>query len=204
MTDFEFLMALFGLLYALIVAELALKFADAIDLHGERPMGLLTPALAFLFLTDVTGFWIFVWGARGVLKVSWHSVFSGVFLAILYLIAASLIFPRGKRAWAHLDEHYWTRKRLVAAAMLIVNLLVDAALLTRATPAWNDWWFYFYFPGYAAPLAGLLLSRSKRLDYFFMAWAIFINLAAGFDLLPNSHFGSQLGLQSSTMERTTP
>jgi uncharacterized BrkB/YihY/UPF0761 family membrane protein len=98
MTDFEFLMALFGLLYALIVAELALKFADAIDVHHERPMGVLTPALAFLFLTDVTGFWVFIWGARGVLKVSWHSVFSGVFLAILYLVAASLVFPRDKRA----------------------------------------------------------------------------------------------------------
>ena len=204
MTDFEFLMALFGLLYALIVAELALKFADAIDLHRDRPMGVLTPALAFLFLTDVTGFWIFVWGARGVLKVSWHTVFSGVFLAILYLIATSLVFPRDKRAWAHLDEHYWTRKRFVAAAMLIVNLVVDAALLTRATPEWNDWWFYFYFPGYAAPLAGLLLSRSKRLDCFFMGWAIFINLTAGFDLLPNSHFGSQLGFNSATMERVTP
>jgi hypothetical protein len=32
MTDFEFLLSLFGLLYALIVAELSLKFADAIDL----------------------------------------------------------------------------------------------------------------------------------------------------------------------------
>jgi hypothetical protein len=29
-TDFEFLLSLFGLLYALIVAELSLKFADAI------------------------------------------------------------------------------------------------------------------------------------------------------------------------------
>lgn len=197
MTDFEFLMALFGLLYALIVAELALKFADAIDLHRERPMGVLTPALAFLFLTDVTGFWLFVWGARELLTVTWHTVFSGVFLAILYLIAASLIFPRDKRAWAHLDEHYWTRKRFVAGAMLTVNLVVDAALLTRRLPAWNDWWFYFYFPGYAVPLAGLVLSRSRRLDYVFLGWAIFVNLAAGFDLLPNSQFGLFSGLGSS-------
>jgi hypothetical protein len=203
MTDFEFLMALFGLLYALIVAELALKFADAIDLHRDRPMGVLTPALAFLFLTDVTSFWVFIWGARGVLKVSWHSVFSGVFLAILYLIAAALIFPRDKREWRHLDDHYWRRKRFVAGAMLIVNLAVDGALLTRAIPAWNDWWFYFYFPSYLLALIGLVLSRSKRLDYVFLGWAIFANLCAGFDLLPNSHFGSQLGLAQATMERVT-
>ena len=109
-------------------------------------MGVLTPALAFLFLTD---------------------------------------------------EHYWTRKRFVAGAMLTVNVIVDAALLSRRLPAWNDWWFYFYFPGYAAPLAGLVVSRSRRLDYVFLAWAIFVNLSAGFDLLPNSQFGLLSGLGSS-------
>jgi hypothetical protein len=197
-TDFEFLLSLFGLLYALIVAELSLKFADAIDLHRDRPMGVLTPVLAFLFLTDVTSFWLFIWGARDVLKVSWHSVFAGVFLAILYLVAASLIFPREKRAWAHLDEHYWRRKKFVAGAMLVVNLFTYGAMMTRAMPAWNDWWFYFYFGGYAVALAGLTVSRSRRLDYLFLAWAIFINLSAGFDLLPNSQFGSQVGLAKAT------
>jgi hypothetical protein len=204
MTDFEFLLALFGLLFALIVAELSLKFADAIDLHHERPMGILTPALAFLLLTDVTGFWLFIWGARGVLNVSWHSVFSGVFLAILYLVAASLIFPRDKREWRHLDDHYWSRKRFVAGAMVIVNLFVDGALMTRTMPAWNDWWFYFYFPSYLLALAGLALSRSKRLDLFFLGWAVFVNLSAGFDLLPNSQFGSQLGLGSTTIWQAAP
>jgi hypothetical protein len=161
-------------------------------------MGVLTPVLGFLLLSDVTAFWLYVWGARRVLVVSWHSIFGGVSLAILYLVAAALIFPRDKRAWAHLDEHYWTRKRFVAGAMLIVNLIADAALLTRATPAWNDWWFYFYFPSYALALLGLVLSRSRRLDYLFLAWAIFVNVSSGFDILPNSQFGSQLGLAKAT------
>ena len=39
MTDFEGLFGLFGLMFGLIVAELALKFADAIDSNRERPMG---------------------------------------------------------------------------------------------------------------------------------------------------------------------
>jgi hypothetical protein len=64
-------------------------------------------------------------------------------------------------------------------------------------------WFYFYFPSYAVALAGLVLSRSRRLDYVLLGWAIFVNLSAGFDLLPNSHFGSQLGLAQATMARVT-
>jgi|GEM_PF-2178375 len=194
MTDFEFLFALFGLLFGLIVAELSIKFADAIDFSRERPVGILTPALAFLLLTDVTTFWLFIWAARSVLTVSWPSVFSGVFLAILYFVAAALVFPRASRNVAHLDDHYWSRKRLIAGVMLFVNLVALAGMLTQAIPAWNDWWFYFYFLSYFFALAGLIISRSRRLDLFFLAWAIFVNVSSGFSFLPNSHFGEQVGL----------
>ena len=68
MSDFEGLFGLFSLMFGLIVAELAIKSADAIDSHGERPIGILTPALTFLVLTDVTSFWLWVWGARKVLQ----------------------------------------------------------------------------------------------------------------------------------------
>ena len=43
MSDFEFLFALFGLLFGLVIAELAIKFADVIDTRAERPLGVLTP-----------------------------------------------------------------------------------------------------------------------------------------------------------------
>jgi hypothetical protein len=194
MTDFEFLFALFGLLFGLIVAELSIKFADAIDSSRERPVGILTPALAFLLLTDVTSFWLFIWAVRTVLTVSWPSVFSGVLLAILYFVAASLVFPRTSRNVAHLDDHYWSRKRVIAAVMLFVNLVVMAGMLTRATPVWYDWWFYYYFLSYFLALAGLIVSSSRRLDLFLLAWAITLNVASGFSLLPNSQFGEQVGL----------
>lgn len=194
MSDFEFLFALFGLLFGLIVAELSLKFADAIELRRERPLGILTPALAFLLLTDLTNFWLFIWGSREVLTVSWRTVFVGVLLAMVYFLAASLVFPRLEGRWANLDEHYWARKRLVAGGILFVNVIITAAMLSRATPAWNDWWFYFYFPSYLAAIAGLTLSRSRRLDLIFLAWALANNLLAGSDLIPHSEFGREIGI----------
>ena len=141
-------------MFGLIVAEISLNFADAVDLRRERPIGILTPALAFLLLLDVTGFWLFIWSARRALTVAWHIVFAGVLLAVLYFMAAALLFPRHARDWRHLDDHYWSRKRFVAGAMLFVELAVSAGMLTLARPAWNDWWFYFYFVGTVAPLAG--------------------------------------------------
>ena len=198
MSDFEFLFALFGLLFGLIVAELSLKFADAIDSNHERPMGILTPALAFLVLTDLTNFWLYIWGARNVLRVTWHTVLGGVLFAFVYFLAASLVFPRTNREWSHLDDHYWSRKRIVAGVIFFVNLVVDGLLLTRATPAWNDWWFYFYFGTYIVALAGLTVSRSRRLDLIFLAVAIGNNLASGSDLFPHSQFAHEVGIVPHT------
>jgi hypothetical protein len=194
MNDFEGLFALFGLMFGLIVAELSLKMADAIDSSHERPIGILTPALAFLVLTDVTSFWLFIWAGRNVLKVNWHTVFGSVLIAIVYFLAASLVFPRTNRGSTHLDDHYWSRKRLVAGGILVANLAIYGEMLTRAIPAWNDWLFYFYFVGYLIAVAGLILSRSRRLDLVFLCWAIAINLGTGSDLLPHSGWGEQIGL----------
>ena len=194
MSDFEGLFALFGLMFGLIVAELSLKFADAIDSHQERPIGVLTPALALLVLTDITSFWLFIWAARNVLRVNWHTVFAGVLLAMVYFLAASLVFPRTKRDWEHLDDHYWSRKRVVIGGILFANLAMDSFMLTRATPEWNDWMFYFYFPAYVVALVGLIFSRSRRWDLAFLVWAIGINLASGSDILPGSRWGQQIGL----------
>ena len=198
MSDFEGIFGLLSLMFGLIVAELAIKFADAIDSHGERPVGILTPALAFLVLTDVTSFWLWVWGARKVLVINWPTVFGGVLLAFVYFLAASLVFPRTSRGWTHLDDHYWSRKRLVAAGMLLANTVMIGSMLTRATPAWNDWWFYFNFGGYLVALAGLVLSRSRRLDYVFLVWAIGINLAAGANLLHSSQWGHKIAIDFSS------
>jgi len=198
MSDFEGIFGLLSLMFGLIVAELAIKFADAIDSHGERPVGILTPALAFLVLTDVTSFWLWVWGARKVLEINWPTVFGGVLLAFVYFLAASLVFPRTSRGWTHLDDHYWSRKRLVAAGMLLANTVIIGSMLTRATPAWNDWWFYFNFGGYLVALAGLVLSRSRRLDYVFLVWAIGINFAAGANLLHSSQWGHKIAIDFSS------
>jgi hypothetical protein len=194
MSDFEGLFGLFGIMFGLIVAELSIKMADAIDSHRERPIGILTPALAFLVLTDVTSFWLDIWAARNVLTITWHTVFAGVLVAMVYFLAASLVFPRTKRDWANLDEHYWSRKRVVVCGILFGNLAIDSFMLSRAIPEWDDWMFYFYFPLYLAALAGLIFSRSRRQDILFLALAIFINLASGSDALPGSRWGQQIGL----------
>ena len=204
MTDFEGMFALFGLMFGLILAELSIKFADAIDSHYERPIGVLTPLLALLLVTDVTSFWLFAWGARNEIYVTWPTVFGGVLVAIVYFLAATLIFPRSSRVWERLDDHYWARKRLVAAGILLTNVMVEGSMMTIAVPGWTDWWFYFNFGGYAVALMGLTLSRSRRLDLLFLVWTIGINLGAGFNLTGTSEWGKQIGLRFDAQQQPAP
>jgi hypothetical protein len=194
MDDFGFLAGLFGILFGLIVAEILSKFADALDLHHRRPVGILTPLLACVVLMDATGFWIWFWSLRHVLYVQWHTVFIGIFVAGIYFLAAALVFPRGEHDWATLDEHYWARKRYVIGGILFVEGTLFAWECSRVAPAWNDWWVYFYNLPYFGSLVALLFTRSRRSDIVLLIVLATSLLATGSDLFPGSQWGYQVGI----------
>jgi hypothetical protein len=208
MSEFEFLFSVFGLLIGLTLVEIAVKFADAIDAHHRRPIGILTPLLAFFVLFDVAGYWLFAWSLRDVFHVKWHTVFIGLTVAMTYYLAASLIFPRSEGNWKNLDEHYWVRKRLVIGGVLLVEGLTMAWQWTRAVPALNDTWFWIYQVPYFGPMIALLFTRSRRADITLFAILIGMMLFSDFDLGPSSQWGRAVGIslldQASTASPAAP
>ena len=174
MSDFEGLFGLFGLMFGLIVAELALKFADAINSNRERPIGILTPALAFLVLTDVTSFWVFIWALRSALKVNWHTVLAESFQCVFSWQQA--LCSRARAADGFISTNITGRangwSRAVSCSRTRHHRHDDDA----RRPGLERFVGLFLFAGYLAALAGLALSRSRRLDYVFLIWAIGINL----------------------------
>ena len=131
MTEFEFLFSVFGLLIGLTFIEIAIKFADAIDAHARRPIGVLTPLLALFVMIDVAGYWLFSWSIRDLLHVRWRTVFVALTVAMIYYLSASMIFPRSEGEWKNLDEHYWARKRFVIGGVLLVEGATMAWQLSR-------------------------------------------------------------------------
>jgi hypothetical protein len=208
MTDFEFLFSVFGLLIGLTFIEIAIKFADAIDAHSRRPIGVLTPLLALFVMIDVAGYWLFSWSIRELLHVRWRTVFIALTVALTYYLSASMIFPRSDGEWKSLDEHYWSRKRLVIGGVLLVESATMAWQLTRAVPALDDYWFWIYQLPYFAPMAALLFTRSKRVDIALFAILIGMVLFSDFDLGPSSRWGAQVGIslghQASTSTAAAP
>jgi hypothetical protein len=210
MTDFEFLFSVFGLLIGLTFIEIAIKFADAIDAHSRRPIGVLTPLLALFVMVDVAGYWLFSWSIRELLHVRWRIVFVGLTVALIYYLSASMIFPRSEGEWKNLDDHYWARKRLVIGGILLVEGATMAWQLTRAVPALDDYWFWFYQLPYYIPMGALLFTRSRRVDIALFLILIGVQLFSDFDLGPSSRWGQQVGIslipvdQASTVAPAAP
>jgi len=193
MGDFEFLAGFYGILLGLIVAEVSVKLADAIDSHRRRPIGWLTPMLAVIVLLDVTSFWMWLWSLRDVLEVTWPTTIVSTALGITYFLAAGLVFPRTSEGWTDLDSHYWARKRLVIGALVAIDSFVLARNLLRLLPAWNDVWFFYWQGAYFGPLIALLFTRKRRWDLALLTALMIYWLLGALEMMPDSDWADRLG-----------
>lgn len=193
MGDFEFLAGFFGILLGLIVAEVAVKLADAIDSHSRRPVGWLTPMLTIVVLFDVTSFWMWLWSLRGTLEVTWSTTLISTTLGIAYFLAAALTFPRDPTHWTDLDTHYWARKRWVIGGLLAVATVVLVRNLLRLLPEWSDGWFFYWQGVYFVPLIALLFTRRRKCDLALLTILIVYWALGALSLIPDSDWATRLG-----------
>jgi len=197
MSDFEYFFSFFGLLLGLTVAEVAVRFADAIDAHKHRPIGLLTPLLAVFVLLDISSFWLFTWSARDIIQITWPTIFFALFLAILYFLSAALIFPRSDGAWKNLDEYFWTRKRYVLGGILAANVLLHLLMFTRAVPGIHEYWFFVHKLIYFGPVIWAWKTKKRGAMIAALLLAIGSYGLEYANVLPTSEWGINLGLDGT-------
>jgi hypothetical protein len=207
MSEFEFFFAFFGLIFGLIVAEVAIKFADAIDGHAHRPIGFLSPMLALFVLCDVTGYWMFIWLIRDAVFISFGTVILALAVAIAYFLSAALIFPRSEKGWATLDQHYWARRRFVLAGIFFASFLQVGILMARSVPRLDDLWFYFWMALYYGPIAVLWFSRNRRANIAALAILVGYYPLDALNIFPDSAWGVSVGAPqtpASTLDAPAP
>lgn len=129
MSAFEFFFSFYGLLLGLSVAVLATGAARAFKHRKTVRVGWLTPLLATFVALDIATFWDAAWVNFRGLPFSYGLLVGGLLIAVVYFIAASLVFPDETDADLSLDEHFWTHRRTVLILLIVANLLGGAAQL---------------------------------------------------------------------------
>ncbi|KQW80900.1 hypothetical protein [Brevundimonas sp. Root1279] len=123
MSAFEFFFSFYGLLLGLSLAVIATGAATAIQHRRKLRIGWLTPLLAVFVALDVASFWDFAWSTFRETPFSYGLLVASLVVAVVYFIAASLVFPHQIEEGMSLDDHFFANKRIVLLLTTAANAL---------------------------------------------------------------------------------
>jgi hypothetical protein len=93
-------------------------------------VGWKTPLLALFAALDIATFWDAAWTNLGEAPYSYGMLIAGLGVAIVYFIAANLIFPEPEDDAQSLDQHFAANKRAVLLLLTLANALMVALCLS--------------------------------------------------------------------------
>ena len=129
MSAFEFFFSFYGLVLGLSVAVIATGAARAFKHRKTVRVGWKTPLLAVFAAFDIATFWDAAWTNLGQAPYSYGMLIAGLAVAIVYFIAANLIFPEPEDDATSLDQHFVANKRAVLLLLTLANVLMVALCL---------------------------------------------------------------------------
>lgn len=129
MSAFEFFFSFYGLLLGLSVAVIATGVATAVQRRKLVRIGWLTPLLALFVALDIASFWDAAWTNFRHLPFSYGLLVAGLVVALVYFVAASLVFPHEIEDGQSLDDHFWANKTIVLVLLIVANLLGAGAMV---------------------------------------------------------------------------
>ena len=137
MSEFEFFFSFYGLLLGLCLAVIATGAANTIQHRRKLRIGWLTPLLAVFVALDVASFWDLAWTLFRDAPFSYGLLVASLVVAVVYFIAASLVFPHEISDGLSLDDHFWANRKVVLLLTTAANLLalLVAAPVIAAKPA---------------------------------------------------------------------
>lgn len=127
MGAFEFFFSIYGLVLGLSVTVVATGAARAFKHRRTVAVGWKTPLLAVFVLLDIVTFWDVAWTNFRTLPFSYGLLVCGLVVAVVYFIAASLVFPEPEDQAQSMDDHLWANKRTVLLLLVLANILLVIA-----------------------------------------------------------------------------
>jgi hypothetical protein len=177
MSAFEFFFSFYGLLLGLSLAVIATGAATTIQHRHKLRIGWLTPLLAIFVALDVASFWDFAWTIFRDVPFSYGLLVASLLVAVVYFIAASLVFPHEIEGGMSLDDHFRANRKIVllltAVANVLALLVALPIILAKPTATMLVINYAFGIVVYMALVVPAALTRSKTL----FAWLTGIHIA---------------------------
>ena len=181
MSAFEFFFGFFSLIMGLAVATVASGLADVLRARRVVPIGWLTPLLALLILLDISTFWVTGWTGLQNIEITYSTIYAGLVIALVYFLAAAMVFPRDASEWPSLDDYYDGHKRWVIGGILFSNTLgLLSRLMLGDRLATYDPTRLVLLALFFAVLIALLFVRNRKANIALLALHCVINVAPAF------------------------
>lgn len=177
MSAFEFFFSFYGLLLGLSVAVIATGVATAIQHRKKVRIGWLTPLLAAFVGLDIASFWDSAWVNFQHLSLSYGLLVGGLIIALVYFVAASLVFPHQIEDGDSLDDHFWANKRFVLLLLVAANTLGTAAVIAANLGREGGVILIFGYVFNLALYVGLIVPAALARKPTLFAWMIGLHVA---------------------------
>ncbi len=210
MSAFEFYFSFYGLALGLSVAVIATGLATAIQHRKAIRIGWLTPLLALFVGLDIATFWDAAWHAFRDAPFSYGMLVIGLAIALVYFIAASLVFPHQIEDGLTLDAHFWANKKIVLLLTTAANTMMVAVsafqVLGQPGAGMILLNYAIAYPLYLVLIVPAALTRSKRWFAGLVGLHVLIYLAIACLPAPQSppaqdslasELGSKVGLDAA-------
>lgn len=162
MTQFEFFMAFYGLLLGLGVAELLGGFANLLRQKSPPRLGLITPLLGAIVLTEMLANFIDAWVKFQDIAITLPTLAIPTLIGLIYFVIAVIVVPRDLSEWSELDDYMALRRRWIVGLLILANCLIASMEATRIDRTFTG--------GSSASLSRWLIGNSWLLSSYAMIW----------------------------------
>ena len=188
MDGFDYTFSLFAIILGLSIAKVLEGFAKALRHRRVVHLGWLTPLLAIFVMLDLTFFWDWTWTARADIQPRAGVLVIGLFVASLYYLAASVIFPADVREHQDFDAHYFQHRRQVLGAIVLCNLVGEGWDQIRVASQ-IPWQVWTQIALYFVLLAIGIATSSKRLNIAVLVLLIVLYVYSAAETFVQAPFG---------------
>lgn len=131
MDQFEFFMTFYGLLLGLGVAELLGGFANLLRQKSPPRLGLTTPLLGAIVLTEMLANFIDAWVKFRDIAITLPSLLVPTLIGVVYYVIAVIVIPRDLTEWTDLDDYMTRRRRWIIGLLILANCLIATLEVSR-------------------------------------------------------------------------